>query len=335
MQGERKQQTALVLGARGRLGRVLAQEFARRGWRVRGLVRSARDVAAQAGVQAGIELVEGDARSPRDLIVAAEGADVIVNAVNPPYTKWDPATFEVTEAVIAAARSSGAVHLFPGNIYNYGWPVPDVISEATPQRPTTRKGAIRVEAERRYREAADLYGVRTIVLRAGDFFGGDGRGSWFDLVIAENAARGKITYPGPLNVPHAWAYLPDLASAFELLARQASAFGRFETFHFPGNTATGDDLVAACEAALGRRVKVGRVPWRMIRFAAPFVPMWREISELAYLWHVPHRLDGAKLEMAIGEIPFTGFDRAINESLQALGNDTRPARPAATQLATV
>lgn len=331
MQGERKQQTALVLGARGRLGRTAAQEFARRGWRVRGLVRSAREVTAVAGV----DLVEGDARSTRDLIAAAEGADVIVNAVNPPYTKWDPATFEVAEAVIAAARSSGAVHLFPGNVYNYGWPVPDVISETTPQRPTTRKGAIRVEAERRYREAADLHGVRTIVLRAGDFFGGEGRGSWFDLVIAENAARGKITYPGPLNIPHAWAYLPDLAASFERLARQARDFGRFETFHFPGHTATGDDLVAACEAALGRRVKVGQMPWRLIRFAAPFVPMWREISELAYLWHVPHRLDGAKLEMAIGEIPYTGFDRAINGALKALGNDTRPVRPAATQLATV
>jgi nucleoside-diphosphate-sugar epimerase len=282
-----------------------------------------------------LEYVEGDARSPRDLIAAAEGADLIVNAVNPPYTKWDPSTFEIAEAVIAAARTSGAVHLFPGNIYNFGWPVPDVIDEAVPQRPTTRKGAIRVEAERRYREAADLYGVRTIVLRAGDFFGGSGRGSWFDLVIAAKAARGRIAYPGPLNLAHAWAYLPDLAATFELLARNRDTFGSFETLHFTGHTVTGGEMVEAFETALGRSLKVDGVPWRMIRLAAPFVPMWREIAEIAYLWHVPHRLDGGKLEMAIGTVPFTGFDRAVRDSLDALGIDTRPAAPATVELAPV
>ncbi|MCT8974534.1 NAD-dependent epimerase/dehydratase family protein [Microbaculum marinisediminis] len=323
--------TALILGARGRLGRVVLDEFVRRGWRVRALVRSATGVPALDDVVA----IEGDARSRRDLIAAAEGVDVIVNATNPPFPAWQPAVFEITEAVISAARTSGAVHLFPGNIYNYGWPMPDVISETTPQRPTTRKGAIRVEAERRYREAADLYGVRTIVLRAGDYFGGDGRGSWFDQVIAGKAARGKMTYPGPLNLAHAWAYLPDLAATFEALARQRDEFGTFETFHFAGHTATGADVAAAMETAIGRPLSVGRLPWRVMRLAAPVVRSWRELSELAYLWHVAHRLDGAKLEMAIGEIPHTSFDRAIRESLDALGIDTRPTRPAAAQLAAV
>ena len=331
MQGKAKQGTVLIVGAGGRLGRVAAEEFARRQWTVRGLVRAAPRTPSIGP----LTHVEGDARTPRDVIAAAEGADVIVNAANPPYTKWDPATFEIAEAVIAAARASGAVHLFPGNIYNYGWPVPDVIGEAVPQRPTTRKGAIRVEAERRYREAADLFGVRTIVLRAGDFFGGPGRGSWFDLVVAAKAERGRIAYPGPLDRPHAWAYLPDLAAAFERLARQRADFGAFETFHFPGHTATGADMVEAFQRALGRRMKVEGLPWRMIRLAAPFVPMWREISELAYLWHVPHRLDGAKLDMALGDIPATSFERAVRDSLDALGIDTRPAAPAAVELAPV
>ena len=48
------------------------------------------------------------------------------------------------------------------------------------------------------------------VIRAGDFFGG-GPGSWFDLAIAKRAAAGALVYPGPLDRPHAWAYLPDLA----------------------------------------------------------------------------------------------------------------------------
>jgi nucleoside-diphosphate-sugar epimerase len=335
MKRQAKQGAVLIVGARGRLGRVAAEAFARRGWTVKALVRTVPEGPAAQAIGQAITFVQGDARSRQDMIAAAEGVDVILNAANPPFQEWDPAQFEIADAVIAAARETGATHLFPGNIYNFGWRLPEVISERTPQRPSTAKGSIRVEVERRYHEAADFDGVRTIVLRAGDFFGGDGRGSWFDTVIAGEAGRGKMTYPGPLNLAHAWAYLPDLAATFERLARQRDDFGAFETFHFPGHAASGAELAAAMERALGHRVKVGRMPWRTIRLASPFVRMWREISELAYLWHVPHRLDGAKLEMALGDIPSTGFERAIRDSLDALGIDTRPAPSAPGELATV
>ena len=139
-----------------------------------------------------------------------------------------------------------------------------------------------------------------------------------------------MTYPGPLGVPHAWAYLPDLAATFEALARRRGEFGPFETFHFPGHTVTGDDMASAFQAALGRRVHISRLPWWMVRLGAPFVRDWREISEIAYLWHVPHRLEGAKLEMAIGDIPSTPFDRAVSNSLDALGVETRPPARAGT-----
>ena len=113
-------------------------------------------------------------------------------------------------AAIAAAESNGATLLFPGSVWNYGRGMPPVLDESTPMQPTTRKGALRVEMEQRIHEACDR-GMRAIILRAGDFFGG-GRGSWFDLVIVKEIARSRLTYPGPLNVVHPWAYLPDFAS---------------------------------------------------------------------------------------------------------------------------
>ena len=77
------------------------------------------------------------------------------------------------------------------------------------------------------------------------------------------------------------------------------------------------------------------MPWWLVRLGSPFVKDWREISEMAYLWHVPHRLDGAKLEMAIGDIPTTAFDRAVSDSLDALGIETRPMQPSARTLVPV
>jgi hypothetical protein len=33
-------------------------------------------------------------------------------------------------------------------------------------------------------------------------------------VIVKKLPQGRVTWPGALDAPHAWAYLPDLAQAF-------------------------------------------------------------------------------------------------------------------------
>src|SRR5262249_26517419 len=81
--------------------------------------------------------------------------------------------------------------------------------ENTPMRPSSRKGQLRVAIEDRLAEAAER-GARIIILRAGDFYGGR-RGSWFDLVLAQEIGRGPVTYLRPLALVHEWAYLPALA----------------------------------------------------------------------------------------------------------------------------
>ncbi len=41
------------------------------------------------------------------------------------------------------------------------------------------------------------------IIHAGDYFGG-GTGSWLDLVIAKSLRDGKLIYPGPTDMLHAW-----------------------------------------------------------------------------------------------------------------------------------
>src|SRR5438445_86023 len=84
---------------------------------------------------------------------------------------------------------------FPGYLYNYGSPLPPVIDETAPMHPSSRKGQLRAAMEERMAEAAER-GVRVIILRAGDFFGGGGHGSWLDLVITKDIRRNRLTYPG-------------------------------------------------------------------------------------------------------------------------------------------
>jgi hypothetical protein len=46
--------------------------------------------------------------------------------------------------------------------------------------------------------------------------------------------------------------------------------------------------------------------------------MGLELSEIGYLWEVPHRIDGSKLAAAIGMVPHTPLETAVARSLREL-----------------
>src|SRR5262245_45617505 len=208
----------VVLGAAGRFGHGAAEAFRDAGWTVASLVRPGSAARAPADTEVG---------------AAARGADVVLHALNPSYTDWSRRALPLAYSAITAAETAGATLVFPGNLYNYGSPLPPVIDENTPMRPSSRKGQLRVAIEDRMAEAAER-GARIIILRAGDFYGG-GRGSWFDLVLAQEIGRGRVPHSGPLDLVHEWAYLPDLASTLPRLAAIRETLPPFASFGFPGH----------------------------------------------------------------------------------------------------
>jgi nucleoside-diphosphate-sugar epimerase len=304
----------LVMGAAGRLGYVASEAFRDAGWTVKGLVRPgrAKDVPRR------VEPVEAITRD--EAVKAGEGCDVVLNALNPHITLWNKNALSLAYGAIAAAESNGATLLFPGSVWNFGRGMPPALDENTPQDATTRKGRMRVEIEQRIKEATDR-GMRAIILRAGDFYGA-GRGSWLDLVICKEMERQRLTYPGPLDVMHAWAYLPDFAATLVTLAKKRADFAPFETFGFPGHAPTGNELIATIEAATRSKFNVRMMGWWMMKTFGQFLALGRELSELEYLWRVPHRVSGDKLQGAIGEIPSTPLQQAVAASLREIGYRT-------------
>jgi nucleoside-diphosphate-sugar epimerase len=260
---------------------------------------------------------------------------VVVYAVNPPYTQWAGQALPLLRQGLAVAERLGATLMLPGNVYNFGEGMPALLREDTPQQATTRKGRIRVQMEAALEAYAER-GGRSVVIRAGDFYGA-GSGSWLDLAIAKDLARGKLVYPGPLDVPHAWAYLPDLARAFVAAAVARDTLPAFARLHFEGHTLTGAELLAAVEGAAATLGVApaggfahGSMPWGLLKLGGLLVPMWREIAEMAYLWRVPHALDGRALRAALGPLPGTAVDAAMRQALRALGFGTAPSRTPAT-----
>lgn len=321
--------TALILGATGGFGREAAAALARHGWRIRALTRRAQP-PRQPREQ--IEWISGDAMDAADVGRAAEGASAIVHAVNPPgYRDWEKLAPPMLDNTIAAARASGARIVFPGNIYNFGPDAFPLLGEDSPQHPMSRKGAIRVAMERRL-EVAAARGVRSLILRAGDFIGPHASGStWFAQVVVKPGKRPtSIASPAPPGVSHAWAYLPDMTETVARLLDRDGELAAFARFHFAGYQVTGEEMAAAVARVLGEKtIKVRRFPWFMLTLLSPFVRLFRELGEMRHLWDVPIALDDARLRVFLGgQPPSTPFETAIRETLIGLGCLT-PAQGAA------
>ena len=263
------------------------------------------------------------------LLRAAQGAQVVVHALNPrQYTDaaWTAEAPALLDTTLQLAHALGATLMMPGNVYNYGTQLPEHLCEDTPQTPDHTKARVRVAMEQRLQQAANEKGVRSIVIRAGDFFG-QGQGSWLDLVIAKQLQRGTVTLPGPRDVPHAWAYLPDLAAAFVRVADQHAQLPTFATLHFQGHTLTLDDWVRGLQ--VGRPpLRVKRLPWPLLQALALFSPTMRSLCGLRYLWTRPHALDNSRLTALIGAEPHTDYATALQQALRDLGHT--PAIPLAT-----
>jgi nucleoside-diphosphate-sugar epimerase len=322
--------TVLVLGANGRFGQAAVAAFAQAGWRVLAQVRRAPPQPLPAGATAlAVPLSDIDT-----LAMQAGGASVVVHAVNPPYTRWRQELLPAARQGMDVAGRLGARFMLPGNVYNFGEHMPALLQPDTPQLPSNDKGRIRCELETELRARA-AGGQRGVVIRAGDFFG-CGRGSWLDLVIAKSLAQRKLVYPGPLDVEHAWAYLPDLARAFVAVAGNDD-LPSLADLHFPGHTLTGAQLLAAVQraaASIGllpaRGWHHGSMPWGLIRAGGVLVPGWRAIAEMRYLWSVPHALDGRALNAAVGALPATPIEAALHAALLGLGFGAVPRRAAAS-----
>jgi nucleoside-diphosphate-sugar epimerase len=301
----------------------MARQLRDAGWDVRALKRGA---AQAVEIRDGIRWIRGDALDPENVSRAAAGCQVIVHAVNPPgYRRWSELVLPMLENTIAAATAQEATIVLPGTVYNYGPDAFPVLREDSPQRPVTRKGAIRVEMEQRLKQASRA-GARVLIVRAGDFFGPNAGNNWFSQgVLTQGRPVKTISYPGRRGVGHQWSYVPDVARTMvELLARRDS-LEAFETFHMDGHwDPDGVQMTEAIRQVVARLTgavpRVRAFPWWLIRLASPFVETFREMGEMRYLWEAPLRMDNSRLRAVLGHEPHTALEEAVEATLTAMGN---------------
>ncbi len=282
------QHTVLILGASGRFGRNAELAFRKAGWTVRIFNREADK-----------------------LDQAARGADVIVNAWNPPYTQWARLVPGLHRRVIDVAERTGATVIVPGNVYVFGADTPGPWSKDSPHLARNPLGRIRIDMEDAYHRSS----ARVIILRAGDFIDTCASGNWFDQVMIKSLSKGRLIYPGNPDIPHAWAYLPDLAATAVMLAEMRQDLPRFCDVPFAGYMLTGREIAQSLSRVTGGDMALKRMQWWPLQLARPFWRMAPHLLEMRYLWDVPHRLDDTALTTLIGPVPHTDLDQAMRTAI--------------------
>lgn len=301
-------QLHVVFGA-GQVGRALAIRLTELGVAVRVVSRH-----RPTGVLDAVDWREADAADREAAVAAANGAAVVYQCLNAPYTSWPKHFPPLQRGVLSAAEHTGAVMVSLENLYAYGPTGGRAMTEDLPLAATTVKGRTRAAMTEELLAAADAGRVRIAIARASDFFGAGVTESTLGKRVFANALAGKrADFIGDPDLPHTYSYVPDVAAGLATLGTDERAVGG--VWHLPGpETVTTRAVLDLIADDVGHPVGVRSVPKLAVRALGLVNPLMRELAEVAYEFGEPFVLDTTKYEETFGATP-TALSTAVAETL--------------------
>jgi nucleoside-diphosphate-sugar epimerase len=284
----------------------------RRGERVRMVNRS-----GTAPVPDDVEVLGGDASDPAFATAAADGAQVVYQTLNPPYHRWVQLFPGLQAGVLAAAQAAGARLVSMENVYMYGRPAGQPLTEDRPYAAHTRKGQLRAGMARELLAAHQAGRVQVAIGRASDYFGPGGRAqsNLGDRVVPAALAGKTATVLGDPDQPHTYTYIPDIGEGLAVLGEHPDAAG--EVWHLPNDpeTRTTRQLVEIIYRLAGQpQTKVRGTPVLLLRAIGVFNPTVRELVELQYEFEEPFIVDSGKITAKF-DLHATPVEQALADTL--------------------
>jgi nucleoside-diphosphate-sugar epimerase len=155
-----------------------------------------------------------------------------------------------------------------------------------------------------------------LIVRAGDYFGPTVRNGYVDRLFGA-ARKGKsMQVLGRLDVPHQWAYVPDLARlSVDLLA--LPNLQPFEVVHCKGHIVSAQhELLQLIANEAGKPgLHIRRLPWWLLRMVALVDPLMREVMEMRYLFDRAVIIDDPRRRELLPQFTGTPLDQAVRDTL--------------------
>jgi nucleoside-diphosphate-sugar epimerase len=297
----------LIIGA-GPVGRTTAQQLVDQGHTV--------DLVTRTGSGPNLTAISKHALDATDtaaLSKLAVGATAIINAANPPYTKWETMWPPIARSLLTAAQQSGAGLITMSNLYGHG-PAHQTMNADTPMDSRGKKGRIRAAMWADALAAHHAGLVRVAEVRASDFFGPEVRDANMGDRVVPRVLTGKgVQLLGRADVPHSFSYMPDVGRTLAHVASHEETWGR--AWVVPSITVTQGELIRAlCNAAGVPPVKVSTMPAFVLNALGLVVALMRELKEVSYQFGAPFVVDASQTTSEL-RIDATPVEQAVAETI--------------------
>jgi nucleoside-diphosphate-sugar epimerase len=309
--------TLQVVFGTGPVGQAVMRELLRRGGQVRAVSRRGR-----ATPPADVEHLIGNASDPAFARQACRGAEVVYNALNPPYHQWPELFPALQAAVLDGAANAGAKLVVMENLYGYGRTGGRPLMEALPLAATTRKGATRAAMTAQLLDAHQRGVVRVAIGRASDFFGPRVLNSTMGERVFQRLLAGQAAQVlGNPDLPHTYTFIEDIGHGLVTLGEREEALG--QAWHLPNpETLTTRQFIQRIAALAGKPARVQRMPSFLLVAVGIFNPGVRELVEMVYEFEEPFVVDDSKFARAFGQ-PATPLDEALQRTLDWFRSQAR------------
>ncbi len=318
MYEENKFMKYAIFGAAGAVGKELGKKLASEKIPFRVVGRSESNLhQAFNDCAPFVEYCAADLAKAEDAVRAASGVETVFYTLGLPYTQFGkhPVLTEICLKVCAEAGVKHYVHL--STLYSYGRRQSEKITEDHPREPHTFKGKMRKKQEDLVLAAHQENGMKTTVLCPPDFYGGD---SELSLVyrVFDAAIKGKTAdVIGPIDVPHEFVYVPDLADTLFKFSEKEEAYGKHWNLAGVG-LITIREFAEKVFAEEGQKPKLRVAGKLLLRLIGLFNPIMKEFVEMHYLMTEPLYVDDSRLCALLPDIHKTSYDDGIKLTLQAM-----------------
>ncbi|WP_456276363.1 SDR family NAD(P)-dependent oxidoreductase [Bacillus sp. AK128] len=300
----------LVLGATGGMGYALVKELASRGIETIAFSRNEDKLNRLFDGMNQVRIHVGNVLIEQEVMKAAEGVEVIFNAISFPYQEWAEHHPLCMENIIKAAQVHHCKVAHVDNIYAYGSQPSILIGEETHKEPHTKKGKLRLQLETQLKESSLPY----LIVHFPDLYGPNAESTILHETLKHIVLNKKARFVGKPDVAREFLYTLDGAKAMVELAIRDDAY--HQNWNIPAtHSITGEELFNMIRKLTGYQLKISIVTKNMLRFVALFSPFMREFLEMTYLQESPVLLCGDKYEQKIGILPRTPYEEGLKETL--------------------
>lgn len=237
------------------------------------------------------------------------------------YEVWEKQWPKIMQNVIAACKESDARLVFFDNVYMYDEKSTPHMTEQTPVKPPSRKGAVRARIAEMLMQEVWTGQLEALIARSADFYGPgiENNSILIETVFKPLSEGKKANWLGAADKKHSFTYVPDAAAATALLGNSEEVWN--EIWHLPtaARPLTGHEWVQEIAEELGVKPAYRVVSKWMVRLMGFFMPVMKETVEMMYQYEQDYVFDSSKFGKHFDFKPTTyskGIKQVVHSSFR-------------------